>query len=69
MSVDDLLEVIMDSELIFHVGLDYIPTLTDVGTDMKLDTDMKLTWVWLAIRTFTDIATDMSQPRHWARHV
>eukprot|EP00973_Karenia_brevis_P071879 9988521-Karenia_brevis.AAC.1 len=30
---------------------------------------MKLTWVWLAIPILTDIATNMSQPRHWARHV
>eukprot|EP00973_Karenia_brevis_P037923 5230342-Karenia_brevis.AAC.1 len=36
---------------------------------MKRDIDMKLTWAWLAIPNLTDIATDMSQPRHWARHV
>eukprot|EP00973_Karenia_brevis_P011984 1627403-Karenia_brevis.AAC.1 len=32
----------MASELNFHVDLDDIPTLTDVGTDMKGDTDMGL---------------------------
>eukprot|EP00973_Karenia_brevis_P044927 6221773-Karenia_brevis.AAC.1 len=30
---------------------------------------MKLTLVWFAIPIFTEIATDMSQPRRWARHV
>eukprot|EP00973_Karenia_brevis_P029533 4075100-Karenia_brevis.AAC.1 len=44
-------------------------TLTDIGTNMNRISDMKLTWVWLAVPIFTDIGTDLSQLRHWARHV
>eukprot|EP00973_Karenia_brevis_P021789 2996434-Karenia_brevis.AAC.1 len=42
--------------------------LTDIGTDMNRNTDMKLTWVWLAV-PITDIGTDLSQLQHWAQRV